>query len=163
LMCGEAYAQSARMAERMGAFPGYEVNREPMLDVIRMHREALRAIHPENVQPQLMLAAQNAWDTALAHGEKHGDKNSEVTVLAPGGGGGWISGTGHLKMMGAAQPFLSGAISKTINMPEESTVEDIMQAYMESWKMGLKAVAIYRDNSKRSQPLSAAGKKEEMK
>src|SRR5438445_1392451 len=85
LMCGEAYAQSARMAERMGAFPGYEVNREPMLDVIRMHREALRAIHPENVQPQLMLAAQNAWDPALAHGEKHGYKNSQVTVLAPTG------------------------------------------------------------------------------
>ena len=57
-------------------------------------------------------------------------------------------------MMAAAQPFLSGAISKTINMPEESTVEDIMQAYIESWKTGLKAVAIYRDNSKRSQPLS---------
>jgi ribonucleoside-diphosphate reductase alpha chain len=63
-------------------------------------------------------------------------------------------------MMAAAQPFLSGAISKTINMPEESTVEDIMQAYIESWKTGLKAVAIYRDNSKRSQPLNAAGKKE---
>ena len=64
-------------------------------------------------------------------------------------------------MMAAAQPFLSGAISKTINMPEESTVEDIMQAYIESWKLGLKAVAIYRDNSKRSQPLSAAGAKKE--
>jgi ribonucleoside-diphosphate reductase alpha chain len=62
-------------------------------------------------------------------------------------------------MMAAAQPFLSGAISKTINMPEESTVEDVMQAYVESWKLGLKAVAIYRDNSKRSQPLSAAGEK----
>jgi ribonucleoside-diphosphate reductase alpha chain len=60
-------------------------------------------------------------------------------------------------MMAAAQPFLSGAISKTINMPEESTIEDIMKAYIESWKMGLKAVAIYRDNSKRSQPLNAAG------
>ena len=66
-------------------------------------------------------------------------------------------------MMAAAQPFLSGAISKTINMPEESTVEDIIEAYTESWKLGLKAVAIYRDNSKRSQPLSAAGKKEEEK
>ena len=64
-------------------------------------------------------------------------------------------------MMAAAQPFLSGAISKTINMPEESTVEDIMEAYIESWKMGLKAVAIYRDNSKRSQPLSAAGNRKE--
>ncbi len=248
LMCGEAYAQSARMAERLGPFPGYAVNREPMLDVIRMHREALRAIHPENVQPPLLLAAQEAWNTALEYGEKHGYKNSQVTVLAPtgtigfmmdcdttgiepdlalvkhkklvggglikivnntvpqalmrlgytpeqtseivsyidehgtvegapylkaqdlpmfdcslapAGGGRSISWRGHLRMMAATQPFLSGAISKTINMPEESTVEDIMQAYVESWKLGLKAVAIYRDNSKRSQPLSAAGKKEE--
>jgi ribonucleoside-diphosphate reductase alpha chain len=64
-------------------------------------------------------------------------------------------------MMAAAQPFLSGAISKTINMPEDSTVEDIMQAYIESWKLGVKAVAIYRDNSKGSQPLSAAGDKKD--
>jgi len=66
-------------------------------------------------------------------------------------------------MMAAAQPFLSGAISKTINMPEESTIDDISQAYILSWKMGLKAVAIYRDNSKRSQPLSAAGQKKDEK
>jgi ribonucleoside-diphosphate reductase alpha chain len=79
------------------------------------------------------------------------------------GGGRSIAWTGHVKMMAAAQPFLSGAISKTINMPEESTVEDIMDAYIESWKLGLKAVAIYRDNSKRSQPLSAAGKKDDKK
>src|SRR5262249_9744064 len=81
--------------------------------------------------------------------------------LAPAGGGRSISWTGHVKMMAATQPFLSGAISKTINMPEESTIEDIMASYTESWKLGLKAVAIYRDNSKRSQPLSAGGKKEE--
>jgi ribonucleoside-diphosphate reductase alpha chain len=66
-------------------------------------------------------------------------------------------------MMAATQPFLSGAISKTINMPEESTIDDISQAYILSWKMGLKAVAIYRDNSKRSQPLSAAGQKKDEK
>jgi ribonucleoside-diphosphate reductase alpha chain len=251
LMCGEAYAQSARVAERMGAFPGYAANREPMLDVIRMHRDSLRPIKPENVHPPLLRAAQEAWDAALELGEKHGYKNSQVTVLAPtgtigfmmdcdttgiepdlalvkhkklvGGGvmklvngtvpqalmrlgyspeetnaivahieaNGTIEGTpglrpehlpvfdcslattsadgrgrsiawrGHLKMMAAAQPFLSGAISKTINMPEESTVEEVIQAYIESWKLGIKAVAIYRDNSKRSQPLSAAGKKEE--
>src|SRR6266699_1192 len=248
LMCGEAYAQSARIAERMGAFPGYEANQEPMLDVIRMHREAVRGIKPEHVQPELFLAAQESWDTALHHGEKHGYKNSQVTVLAPTGtigfmmdcdttgiepdlalvkykklvggglikivnntvpqalmklgytpeqtseivsyidkngkiegapylktedlpvfdcslapqgGGRSITWTGHVKMMAAAQPFLSGAISKTINMPEESSVEDIMNAYIESWKLGLKAVAIYRDNSKRSQPLNAGGKKEE--
>src|SRR3974377_511176 len=74
-------------------------------------------------------------------------------------GGRSIAWRGHVKMMAAAQPFLSGAISKTINMPEESTIEDIMNAYIESWKLGLKAVAIYRDNSKGSQPLNAAGNK----
>ncbi|HZL56657.1 MAG TPA: vitamin B12-dependent ribonucleotide reductase, partial [Bryobacteraceae bacterium] len=62
---------------------------------------------------------------------------------------------GHLKMMAAVQPFVSGAISKTINMPEECSVEDVMDAYIESWRLGLKAVAIYRDNSKKSQPLSS--------
>ncbi|MGO8675573.1 MAG: vitamin B12-dependent ribonucleotide reductase [Limisphaerales bacterium] len=60
----------------------------------------------------------------------------------------------HLKMMGAAQPFISGAISKTVNMPGESTVQDIRDAYVQAWKMGLKCIAIYRDGSKRSQPLS---------
>src|SRR5579859_6260073 len=250
LMCGEAYAQSARIAEKMGAFPGYEVNREPMLDVVRMHRDAIRGIKPEHVQPELFLAAQESWDSALHHGEKHGFKNSQVTVLAPTGtigfmmdcdttgiepdlalvklkklvgggvikivnntvpqalmrlgytpeqsseivshidkngtiegapylksehlpvfdcslaplgGGRSINWTGHVKMMAAAQPFISGAISKTINMPEESTIEDISNAYIESWKLGLKAVAIYRDNSKRSQPLSAAGQKKDEK
>ncbi len=251
LMCGEAYAQSARVAERLGPFPGYEENREPMLDVIRMHRQAMRGIKPENVQSELYMGAQSAWDAALELGEKHGFKNSQVTVLAPTGtigfmmdcdttgiepdlalvkmkklvgggvikivnntvpqalmklgytpeqtseivtyidkngridgapflkaehvpvfdcslataGGRSIAWRGHVNMMAAAQPFLSGAISKTINMPEESTIEDIMDAYIDSWKMGLKAVAIYRDNSKRSQPLNAAGnnKKEEKK
>jgi ribonucleoside-diphosphate reductase alpha chain len=66
---------------------------------------------------------------------------------------------GHLKMMGAVQPFVSGAISKTINMPEESSVEDVMDAYIESWRLGLKAVAIYRDNSKKVQPLSSGSSK----
>jgi ribonucleoside-diphosphate reductase alpha chain len=250
LMCGEAYAQSSRIAENMGAFPGYQVNSEPMLDVIRMHRDAMRGIKPEHVQTELFMAAQESWDTALRHGEKFGYKNSQVTVLAPTGtigfmmdcdttgiepdlalvkhkklvggglikivnntvpqalmrlhyspeqtseivsyidkngkiegapylraedlpvfdcslaplgGGRSISWTGHVKMMAAAQPFLSGAISKTINMPEESTVEDISNAYIESWKLGLKSVAIYRDNSKRSQPLNAGGAKEEKK
>jgi len=68
---------------------------------------------------------------------------------------------GHVRMMAAVQPFISGAISKTINMPEESTAEEILNAYMESWKLGLKAVAIYRDNSKRVQPLSSSSGKTE--
>jgi ribonucleoside-diphosphate reductase alpha chain len=67
---------------------------------------------------------------------------------------------GHVRMMSAVQPFISGAISKTINMPEESTVEETMDAYIESWRLGLKAVAVYRDNSKRIQPLNAAGNKD---
>jgi ribonucleoside-diphosphate reductase alpha chain len=250
LMTGEAYAQSARIAERMGPFGGYLRNRDSMLDVVRMHRDALRPIKEDNVQPSLLHAAQRSWDDAVALGERFGYKNSQVSVLAPTGtigfmmdcdttgiepdlalvkqkrlvgggvikivnntvpqalmklgyppeqvaqivdyidangtiegapgfkpehlavfdcsltsmgGGRSISWRGHLRMMAAAQPFISGAISKTINMPEESTVEDIMEAYIESWKFGLKAVAIYRDNSKRSQPLSAAGKREEEK
>ena len=76
----------------------------------------------------------------------------------------FIHHMGHVRMMAAAQPFISGAISKTINMPEEATVEEIMDAYTESWKLGLKAVAIYRDNCKRSQPMnSGAGSKADAK
>jgi len=63
---------------------------------------------------------------------------------------------GHLRMMGAVQPFISGAISKTINMPNEATVEDIMEAYLTAWRLGVKAVAIYRDGCKRTQPLNTA-------
>jgi ribonucleoside-diphosphate reductase alpha chain len=63
---------------------------------------------------------------------------------------------GHVKMMGATQPFISGAISKTVNVPKEATVEDIMQAYIQSWKLGAKAISIYRDGSKRTQPLNTS-------
>src|SRR5438105_13665750 len=66
--------------------------------------------------------------------------------------------TGHVKMMAAVQPFLSGAISKTVNMPEDVTIEDVEQLHLEAWKMGLKAVAIYRDNAKVAQPLAMAKK-----
>ena len=230
-----------------GACPGWYINREPFLDVIRMHRASVNKINKANVPTTLFDASKTCWDEALAHGEKFGYRNSQVTVLAPTGtigfmmdcdttgiepdlalvkykklvgggvikivnntvpaalmklgyspeetseivsyvdrngkiegapgfkpehlpifdcslaavGGRSIAWRGHLKMMAAAQPFLSGAISKTINMPEDSTVEDIMQAYIESWKLGVKAVAIYRDNSKGSQPLSAAGDKKD--
>jgi ribonucleoside-diphosphate reductase alpha chain len=63
---------------------------------------------------------------------------------------------GHIKMMGATQPFISGAISKTVNVPKEATVEDIEQAYIESWRLGAKAISIYRDGSKRTQPLNTS-------
>ena len=62
---------------------------------------------------------------------------------------------GHVRMMAAVQPFLSGAISKTVNMPETATVEDVERVYLDGWRLGLKALAIYRDNCKVGQPLSA--------
>ncbi|MDL2342290.1 MAG: vitamin B12-dependent ribonucleotide reductase [Patescibacteria group bacterium] len=86
-------------------------------------------------------------------------KPEHKNVFACAMGDNSIHYTGHVKMMAAVQPFLSGAISKTVNMPEEATVEDIEQIHIDSWKLGLKAVAIYRDNCKVGQPLSM-GKKE---
>ena len=86
-------------------------------------------------------------DRAL-RGVRHGDgRRSPIHYM------------GHVRMMAAAQPFISGAISKTVNMPEEATVEEVEQLFVESWKLGLKAVAIYRDNCKVAQPLSADKKK----
>src|SRR5690606_7908258 len=67
-----------------------------------------------------------------------------------------IAPMGHVKMMGAIQPFISGAMSKTVNMPTDATVDDIMETYIESWRQGLKAIAIYRDGSKAVQPLSTS-------
>jgi ribonucleoside-diphosphate reductase alpha chain len=85
-------------------------------------------------------------------------KKEHEAVFACSMGDNSIHYRGHVKMMAAVQPFLSGAISKTVNMPEEATVEDIEQIHLESWKLGLKAVAIYRDNCKVAQPLSMAKK-----
>ncbi|HZR71132.1 MAG TPA: vitamin B12-dependent ribonucleotide reductase [Burkholderiales bacterium] len=82
-------------------------------------------------------------------------------AFKPQNGSRTIHYMGHLKMMGAVQPFISGAISKTINMPSDVSVDEIMQAYVEAWKLGVKAVAIYRDGSKRTQPLNTS--KEEAK
>jgi ribonucleoside-diphosphate reductase alpha chain len=85
-------------------------------------------------------------------------KKEHQNVFATSMGDNSIHYLGHVKMMAAVQPFLSGAISKTVNMPEEATVEDIEQLHIDAWKMGLKAVAIYRDNCKVAQPLSMAKK-----
>jgi len=250
VMCGQAYLTSSRIAESMGSFPGYSVNEQPFLEVIRMHRDASGRLNRHHLPPALFEGAQQCWDEAYDSGRRYGYRNAQVTVIAPTGtigfmmdcdttgiepdlalvkykklvGGGVIkivnntvpqaliklgyspeqveqivshidstgtiegaphlkpehlpvfdcsfrpqNGTraihymGHVRMMAAVQPFISGAISKTINMPEESTVEDIMNAYTESWKLGLKAVAIYRDNSKKVQPLSSASGKSEKK
>jgi ribonucleoside-diphosphate reductase alpha chain len=241
LMSGASYAQSARIAERMGPFAGFEKNREPMLRVMRKHRDAVRKIDPAHAPLELLQAAKQSWDEVVERGERTGIKNSQISVLAPTGtiafmmdcdttgvepdialvkykklvGGGLIKivnntvplalkrlgydkeevraivehidehdtiegapylkpehlpvfdcafkpargsrsihYSGHLRMLAAVQPFISGAISKTINMPEETTVDEIQEAYLEGWRLGLKAVAIYRDNCKRSQPLS---------
>ena len=82
-------------------------------------------------------------------------------AFAPPQGGRSIHFRGHLKMMAAVQPFLSGAISKTCNVPHEATVDDIRDAYLEGWKLGLKALAIYRDGSKGSQPVSTKSEAKE--
>ena len=94
---------------------------------------------------------------------RHDDLAVFDCAFKPANGSRSIHYMGHIKMMGAVQPFISGAISKTINMPPEVTVDEIMQAYIESWKLGLKAVAIYRDGSKRTQPLNTSKDKEEKK
>ena len=81
-------------------------------------------------------------------------------AFKPANGSRSIQYMGHLRMMGAVQPFISGAISKSINMPSDVTVDEIIQAYIEGWKLGVKAVAVYRDGSKRTQPLNTSNKEE---
>jgi ribonucleoside-diphosphate reductase alpha chain len=263
IMTGEAYEQSARLARTIGPFPGYRDSRasgvlkpvakdnvESMLEVIELHRDAVREISDAKEFAHLKEEAAKVWDNAAALGKRYGYRNAQVTVLAPTGtisflmdcdttgiepdialvkykllaGGGMLkivnqtikpaleklgyssekieriiahidafdtiedvvdtdgsaisSGLkpehlpifdcafkpfkgerslnylAHLRMMAAAQPFLSGAISKTVNMPEAATVDDIMNTYVEGWRLGLKSVAIYREGSKRSAPLN---------
>jgi len=116
---------------------------------------ALKHLNYSESQVKDILAYIEAHDTI--EGAPH-LKAEHLTVFdcafKPMNGTRSIHYMGHIRMMAAVQPFLSGAISKTVNLPHEATVDDIMQAYIESWKLGLKAVAIYRDGCKRSQPLS---------
>jgi ribonucleoside-diphosphate reductase alpha chain len=335
IMCGRAFAQSARMAASKGPFPGFVKNREPMLRVMRMHQDAAYAIHRDECPAELWKAAVDDWSEAVKLGEQHGYRNAQATVLAPTGtigllmdcdttgvepdfalvkfkklaGGGYfkivnqsvpealkrlgyaeaqireivayVSGTNtllgaphvsraslkekglsdedlakieaalpgvfdlhlafapwvvgkesyerlgvsaekmsqpgfnllrhlgfsdaevaeandviigrmtiegapylsdehyavfdcanrcgrigqrflapmsHVRMMAAVQPFLSGAISKTVNLPKDASVEHVREIYEEGWKLGLKAVALYRDGCKASQPLSTSSK-----
>ena len=335
ILCGRAYATSARMASSKGPFAGFQKNREPMLRVMRLHQEAAYAINRDECPEELWRAAAEDWDDAVSLGEEFGYRNAQATVLAPtgtigllmdcdttgiepdfalvkfkklaGGGyfkivnqsvpealkrlryspaeiseivafvsgtntllgaphvnraslkargltdeelsrvenalagvfdlslafGAWVIGkegydrlgvtpeklgkpgfnllrylgfsdkeieeandvivgrmtiegapflrpehypvfdcanrcgrTGqrflapmsHVRMMAAAQPFLSGAISKTVNLPNEATVDEVRQIYEEGWKLGLKAIALYRDGCKASQPLSTSSK-----
>jgi ribonucleoside-diphosphate reductase alpha chain len=116
---------------------------------------ALRILGYTKPQVEAIIAYIDEEKTIL--GAPHLKKDHEA-VFACSMGDNSIHYLGHVKMMAAVQPFLSGAISKTVNMPEEATVEDIEQIHIDSWKMGLKAVAIYRDNCKVAQPLSMAKK-----
>ena len=244
LMTGRGYLGSARTAAAIGPYKRYAENREAHNAVMRMHRDASYSIPDAAVADQdLLAAARETWDMAVAVGEEHGYRNAQATVLAPTGtisflmdcdttgiepdfslvkfkelvGGGQmtivnrtvplaletlgytdeqievierhvnehgtivgapgladehlpvfdvavgeraISHLGHIKMMGAVQPFISGAISKTVNMPEEVTVEDVADAYLQAWHMGVKALAIYRDGSKTAQALRTDAQKE---
>jgi ribonucleoside-diphosphate reductase alpha chain len=338
IMCGHAYRASAEMAASKGAFVGFAKNREPMLRVMAMHRDAAYQINRDDCPAALYRAACEDWDKAVHLGEQHGYRNAQATVLAPTGtigllmdcdttgvepdfalvkykklaGGGYfkivnqsvpaalrklgysaseiqeivayVTGTNtllatphvnrktlkdrgltdadlakaetaisgvfeldqafapwvlgeeayerlgitkearstkgfsflqslgftkdeiekaqdtiigrmtiegapylkpadypvfdcanrcgkigerylapmsHVKMMAAVQPFLSGAISKTVNLPQDSTVEDVAEVYEEGWRLGLKAVALYRDGCKASQPLSTTSKEKD--
>ncbi|HNI39393.1 MAG TPA: vitamin B12-dependent ribonucleotide reductase, partial [Solirubrobacterales bacterium] len=246
LMTGRAYRRSAEVAAAMGPYDAYELNREPHNNVMRMHRDAAYEISGEGVHEELLNAAREEWDVAVATGDEHGYRNAQATVLAPTGtisflmdcdttgiepdfslvkfkelvGGGnmtivnksvplalrtleyseseisqieayinehgtiigapalkeehlpvfdvavgerAISHTGHIDMMAATQPFLSGAISKTVNMPNSATVEDIADAYTRGWEGGLKALAIYRDGSKTAQALRTDAQKDKEK
>jgi ribonucleoside-diphosphate reductase alpha chain len=340
IMCGHAYRTSAEMAGTKGPFAGFAKNREPMLRVMRMHRDAAYAVDRDACPVDLYRAACEDWDDAVRLGDENGFRNAQATVLAPTGtigllmdcdttgvepdfalvkfkklaGGGYfkivnqtvpralirlgyteremheivafISGTNtlltaphinrrtlkekgftdaelgkvegaipgvfdldsafaawvvgedayerlgagkdtrgtkgfsllehlgfsrtqideasdvivgrmtiegaphlrhehyavfdcanrcgksgvrflaamsHVRMMGAVQPFLSGAISKTVNLPSDATVEDVQGVYEDGWRLGLKAVALYRDGCKASQPLSTGGEKKKKK
>jgi ribonucleoside-diphosphate reductase alpha chain len=267
VMTGHAYEQSARIAGITGPFPGYRDSRasgvaktvapdnvDSMLEVIKLHRDAVEHIEKVGEFEHLRDEARHVWDEALRLGKQQGYRNAQVTVLAPTGtigflmdcdttgiepdialvkykllaGGGMLkivnqtvrpalhklgysdndiesiiahidkydtiedveedgqtfksglrpehvsvfdcafkpmrgqrslSYHAHIRMMAAAQPFLSGAISKTVNLPEHATIDDIVDTYVEGWKLGLKAIAIYRDGSKRSAPVVTDKKK----
>jgi ribonucleoside-diphosphate reductase alpha chain len=118
---------------------------------------ALRRLGYESRQVQEIVEYVDEHDTI--EGAPH-LRDDDLAVFdcafKPAGGTRSIHYLGHLKMMGAVQPFISGAISKTINLPTEATVEEIMEAYTVAWRLGVKAVAIYRDGCKRTQPLNTS-------
>ncbi len=245
VLCGVGYETSAEIAMSKGPFPGFAHNREPMLNVIGMHRKAAHALQTERYA-YIANEGRRAWDSAMSIAERHGVRNGQLTVTAPTGtigflmdcdttgvepdfslvkhkglaGGGYLKivnrsvdaaletmgysqqqrasavkhvlehGTlegwsdmkpehlpvfdcankcgdgkrfiepmGHIRMLAAVQPFVSGSISKTVNCPGDTTVEEIEAIYMEAWKRGLKCLAIYRDKSKHAQVLDSGDAK----
>ena len=240
LMTAEAYLHSTKLAEKLGPFKEFEKNKEPMLEVINMHKKASKKIPSKESLENLVQTANKKWEEVYERGGKYGFRNAQVTLLAPTGtigimmdcdttggepvfalktykelsGGGSmmivnktvslaleslgyeqenisnivkyidenetiegcsdlkkedlkifdcaisagegkrvISPMGHIKMLGAIQPFVSGAISKTVNCAENTSVKEIEEMFYQGWKLGLKSISIYRDGSKVSQPL----------
>jgi ribonucleoside-diphosphate reductase alpha chain len=273
LMTGESYVASALMAEKVGAFSCYDMNKNHMLEVIKNHARAARysetdtkfhnmPVAPHVIDhnllknmdyPYISESLKEVWQKAIEEGVENGYRNAQVSVLAPTGtisfamdcattssepffshiaykklaGGGfmeiinpsiapalkklgykeeeikdiidyvmrkeevdgysmiadgkiegaphlktahyavfdtanpcgtgnrYISPMGHIKMMAALTPHVTGAISKTVNLPNSATADDIKDIYMDAWKMGIKAIALYRDGCKESQPLNS--------
>jgi ribonucleoside-diphosphate reductase alpha chain len=247
LMTGASYRRSAELAAVVGAYDGFEKNKEGHARIMHKHEAANSVIRPVSaIDAQVLEAATEQWALNTAIGAENGWRNSQASLLAPTGTIGFmmdcdttgiepdfslvkykklstggsmqivnqtipfalhrlgysqetieaiidhistnghvvdapglkqehyaifdtavgiraIEPMGHVRMMAAVQPFLSGAISKTVNMPETATREEIADVYFQGWKLGLKALAIYRDNCKVGQPLSDAKAKTETK
>jgi ribonucleoside-diphosphate reductase alpha chain len=240
LMTGTAYKLSAEIAGKLGPFPEYEKNKEPMMEVMKMHRDHLKKVKENEFNKEILEKAKEAWNEVIELGEKYGFRNAQATVIAPTGtisfmmdadttgiepdfalvkikqlvGGGYmkivnktvplalkrlghneeqikdiikhleetqnietaphlkeehlpvfdcaikppggkryIHWMGHVKMVAAVQPFIFGGISKTFNMPNETTVQEIYDTYFTAWKLGIKCFAVYRDGSKATQAL----------
>ncbi len=237
LMTGAAYRRSAQLAARLGPFEEFQRNRRPMLDVLALHRDAAMQIGP-GAPTEVLAAAHQVWEDALADASTHGLRNAQTTLIPPTGtvslmldcestgiepyyalagrkhladgddllyqsravldglialgysthalerlgeyalDHGHLAGAealhpahapvfqtasgpdplpvdGHLRMVAAVQPLLSGGVSKTLNLPHDTPPETIESIFIDAWRMGLKSIAVYRQGSKISQPLEA--------
>jgi ribonucleoside-diphosphate reductase alpha chain len=250
LMTGTAYKLSAEIASKLGPFPEYEKNKEPMMEVMKMHKDHLKYVKENEFNKEILEKAKEVWNEVIELGGKYGFRNAQSTVIAPTGtisfmmdadttgiepdfalvkmkqlvGGGYmkivnktvplalkrlgyteeqikdivkhleetqnietaphlkeehlpvfdcaikppggkryIHWMGHVKMVAAVQPFVSGGISKTFNMPNETTIQEIYDAYFTAWKLGIKCFAVYRDGSKATQALYVSKQEKKQK
>jgi ribonucleoside-diphosphate reductase alpha chain len=240
IMTGEAYLQSTKLAQVTSPFKHYELNKEPMINVIEKHKDATKKIPSRGGLENLVANANQIWGDVVKEMRNYGARNAQITLLAPTGTIGFLMGCtttgcepemalvkyknlsgggtmtlvndtipialktlgynntqiqqiedyiksnsriedcpllnqqhvnvfdcafrnlggkrsidpiGHVKMLAAIQPFISGAISKTVNLPDTATVEDIYNIYVMGANLGLKSIAVYRDGSKGAQVL----------
>jgi ribonucleoside-diphosphate reductase alpha chain len=250
LMTGSAYKLSAEISSKLGPFPEYEKNKEPMMEVMKMHKDHLKKVKENELNKEILEKAKEVWNEVIEFGEKYGFRNAQASCIAPTGtisfmmdadttgiepdfalvkmkqlvGGGYmkivnktvplalkrlgyteeqikdiikhleetqnietapylkeehlsvfdcaikppggkrsIHWLGHVKMVAAVQPFISGGISKTFNMPNETTIQEIYDAYFTAWRLGIKCFAVYRDGSKVTQALYAEKKEKKLK